>query len=564
MIRWLKKIIGNKRREKKYNILKEKIKYRSKKEDAKHYKCFVLMPIGGKGTAEYSNNMLVFNEIIKPCVENSSYNIECYYLDLVSESGDIAKQGIQALKDDAIVIADLRRRNSAVSYELGIRHTLGKRSILVCASQSDHFFYTLRHRAIEYKIDGTSNQEFYDKLCSYIDDILINPEKSDNPVTDILGGINTIAGVQLLEKKESDETKSVTSGKERDFHRLVAAGIQYENVNRHDLAIGCFEDALKIKSDDINLHIQLSIIYGEKVRDRGGKEKAIEHCKDVLKIDKNNISGKFNLAIYTNHLKGSKDSLPIYLEVESLIRMQGLLGSEIEGKLNLFIGHDYKNVGDKVEAEKRYDKAIAILKKLVDQGDKSSAFWLTDAKKNLRSIFKIISILSDEETIFVSSNTVISLPTNIKSVEASIHHLWKQFDQKYSELEGAKWIADRPVITNEEALKGGLYTFSREFDFNFEMTQLHSAEICLLVDDFCELIVNGVRFERVQGYEELHRFDITKYIKKGKNIVQFIVENISAEEFNDPSKNIEFYKSDKKYLFNPYGLKYSIILECRS
>ncbi len=563
MIKWLRKIIGNKRQEKKYNILKEKIKYRPQKEDVKHYKCFVLMPIGKEGTAEYSNNMLVFKEIIKSCVDNSGYNIACYYLDLVSESGDIAKQGILALKDDTIVIADLRRRNPAVSYELGIRHTLGKRSILVCSSQFDHFFYTIRHRAIEYKIDGTSNQEFYDKLSSCIDDILINPEKSDNPVSDILGGINSIAGVQLLEREESGEIKVITSDKEIDFHRLVAAGIQYENVNRYDLAIGCFEDALKIKSDDIGLHVQLSIIYGEKVGDRSSKEKAIEHCKDVLRIDKNNISAKFNLAIYTQHLKGSSDSLPIYLEVESLIRMQGLLGSEIDGKLNLFIGHDYKNTGDKPETEKRYEKAIVILKKLVDQGDKSSAFWLADAKKNLRSIFKITSILSDEETIFVNSNTAISLTTNIKSVETLIHPLWKKFDQKWPELEGTKWIADRQTITNEEALKGGIYTFTREFNFNSEISQLHSAEICLLVDDFCELIVNSTRLVRVQGYEELHRFDITQYIKKGKNIVQFIVENISAEKFNDPHKNPEFYKSTEKYLFNPYGLKYSIILENR-
>ena len=190
-------------------MLNFSVKYRPKKDDPKHYKCFVVMPIGKEGTAEYSNNLLVFNEIIKLFVENSGYNIDCYYLDLVSESGDIAKQGIQALKDDAIVIADLRRRNPAVSYELGIRHTLGKRSILVCSSQSDHFFYTIRHRAIEYQIDGTSNQEFYNKLSSYIDDILINPEKSDNPVSDILGDINTIAGVQLLDKKESGKPKAI-------------------------------------------------------------------------------------------------------------------------------------------------------------------------------------------------------------------------------------------------------------------------------------------------------------------------------------------------------------------
>lgn len=560
MIKWMKKLLGKEYQE--YNILKEAIKHKPRKQDKNHYKCFVLMPIGNNKGKEYSNNIRVFKEIIKPCVENSGYDIECYYLDLVWESGDIVRQGILALKDDAIVIADLRRKNPAVSYELGIRHTLNKRSILICSSQSDHFFYTIRHRAIEYKIDGNSNQEFYDKLSSQIEDIINNPTKLDNPVSEILG-VNITEGVQLPEKKASGGTADIDPDKEKYFHRLVAAGMQHENVNRLDLAIECFEDALKIKPDDIGLHIQLSIIYGERIGDKEGKRKAIEHCSDILKIDKNNISGKFNLAIYTNHLKGSNESLPIYLEVEKMIKLQGVGGSELGGKLNLFIGHDYKNLGNKKEAEKRYGEAIAILKKLADQGDKSSAFWLTNARRNLRGIFKSISFVSDEETMFVSSNVNLPLTKKIKSVEVLVHPLWKQFDQNFSELSNAKWIADRYTITNEEALSGGAYIFKREFDLNFEISRLHSAEIYLLVDDFCEINVNDIRFEKVHGYEELHRFDITKAVRKNKNIVQFIVENISAAEFNDPKKNPDFFKSDKKYLFNPYGLKFVIILEYR-
>lgn len=562
MIKWMKKFLGKEYQEKEYNIFKETIKYKPRKQNKNHYKCFVLMPIGNNKGKEYSNNVRVFKEIIKPCVENSGYDIECYYLDLVWESGDIVRQGIQALKDDAIVIADLRRKNPAVSYELGIRHTLSKRSILICSSQSDHFFYTIRHRAIEYKIDGNSNQEFYDKLSSQIEDIINSPTKLDNPVSEILG-VNITEGVQLPEKKASGGTADIDPDKEKYFHRLVAAGMQHENVNRLDLAIECFEDALKIKPDDIGLHIQLSIIYGEKIGDKDSKTKAIEHCSDILKIDKNNISGKFNLAIYTNHLKGSNESLPIYLEVEKMIKMQGVGGSELEGKLNLFIGHDYKNLGNKKEAEKRYEEAISILKKLADQGDKSSAFWLTDARRNLRSIFRICSIVSDEETIFVGSNTGVLSVSNIKSVEALVHPLWEQFDRIFPELKDAKWVADRYTITNDEALKGGTYTFKREFELNFEITKLHLAEIYLLVDDFCELKVNGIRFKKVKGYESLHKFDITRTIRKGVNIIQFIVENISAEEFNDPLKNPDFFKSNKKYLFNPYGLKFLINLEYR-
>lgn len=143
------------------------------------------------------------------------------------------------------------------------------------------------------------------------------------------------------------------------------------------------EEALQFNPDDLNLRLQLIGIYGERM---GDKEKAILHCEEVLKRDPENVSAKFNLAVYTNHWKGSKYSLPIYLEAGRLIEGKGLLGTEIDGKLNIFVGHDYRNTGDKEKARTHYNKAIAILGKLAAQGDHASAFWLNDAKKNLESL----------------------------------------------------------------------------------------------------------------------------------------------------------------------------------
>lgn len=143
------------------------------------------------------------------------------------------------------------------------------------------------------------------------------------------------------------------------------------------------EEALQLNPSDLNLRLQLIGIYGERI---GDKEKAVLHCEEVLKRDRENVSAKFNLAVYTNHWKGSKYSLPIYLEAERLIDGKGLLETEIDGKLNIFVGHDYRNTGDKEKARTHYNKAIAILGKLAAQGDQVSAFWLNDAKKNLESL----------------------------------------------------------------------------------------------------------------------------------------------------------------------------------
>ena len=101
----------------------------------------------------------------------------------------------------------------------------------------------------------------------------------------------------------------------------------------------------------------------------------------------------FNLAIYTNHLKHSEYSLPIYLETEKLVeKLRIPLDSELNAKLNLFIGHDYrwKKEKDIPEARKRYKKAISLFEQRIKNGDKTgvSEFWLNDAQRNLSELEK--------------------------------------------------------------------------------------------------------------------------------------------------------------------------------
>lgn len=172
------------------------------------------------------------------------------------------------------------------------------------------------------------------------------------------------------------------------FHRLVAAAMQYYNTNQFDLAAKCAEDALRINSDDINLRNWLSIIYGEKICN---KVKAIHHTKKILEIEPKNISAKFNLAVYTNHLEGHKKSLPLYLDVEKTINeTRGFEGSEILAKLNLFLGHDYRSNNNIDEAKKRYTKAKEIFQERIKAGEAIdvSNFWLKDANKHLSDLEK--------------------------------------------------------------------------------------------------------------------------------------------------------------------------------
>lgn len=196
--------------EEEYNIFQEEFKPENPNNVKKTFKCFVIMPIGNENSIERKNNMAVYEKIVRPCVENGTgYKIKCYFADLISETGDISQQIIKALRDDAIVIADLRRNNPNVIYELGIRHTFGRRSILICANFSENFFHTTKYRAIKYNIDGTSNQDFYKKLTACIKDIIKNPQKRDNPVSDILRLIEKVKKPSGSNKKKVIKDKQL-------------------------------------------------------------------------------------------------------------------------------------------------------------------------------------------------------------------------------------------------------------------------------------------------------------------------------------------------------------------
>ncbi len=201
------------------------------------------------------------------------------------------------------------------------------------------------------------------------------------------GGYDTtkpMSPVALATLKEIGQEANTAKELIESYNNFLCEATMAIHSNEWEKAAQCIEKALKLQPNNIPLQIQLAIIYGENIED---KDKAISLCKEVLKQDVNNISGKFNLAVYTSHLKGDEESLSIYLEAEKLIKAQGLMETEIGGKLNIFVGSCFKGLGNKTEAGKRYEKAIEILHGLA-QENSSSAFWLVDAENNLKKLFE--------------------------------------------------------------------------------------------------------------------------------------------------------------------------------
>lgn len=86
--------------------------------------CFVICPIGDKGTSTRDRSDQILEFIIKPAAAECGYKAE--RADSSPRPGMITKQIIDQLIDAPLVIADLTEGNANVFYELAVRHAVKK------------------------------------------------------------------------------------------------------------------------------------------------------------------------------------------------------------------------------------------------------------------------------------------------------------------------------------------------------------------------------------------------------------------------------------------------------
>jgi hypothetical protein len=88
--------------------------------------CFVVGPIGKRGSKERIHADALFNKIIKPAFASLKKTLHVVRADQISTPGMIDSQIITHLIEARLVVADLTTRNPNAFYELGVRHMVQK------------------------------------------------------------------------------------------------------------------------------------------------------------------------------------------------------------------------------------------------------------------------------------------------------------------------------------------------------------------------------------------------------------------------------------------------------
>src|SRR6516225_8953336 len=143
---------------------------------------FVIMPFSSTQTAREEDWTETFEYIFKPAIESAGFL--CRRAQVTT--GSLIRSIIDDLRASRNVLADITDQNANVFYELGVRHALSKRTIIVSQRYEDIPSDLRGQWAIVYGREPKQVSIFRQKLKDLIADIQQNPDKSDSPVGEAL------------------------------------------------------------------------------------------------------------------------------------------------------------------------------------------------------------------------------------------------------------------------------------------------------------------------------------------------------------------------------------------
>lgn len=144
----------------------------------------------------------IFNNVHKPAVTGSRLGYRCVRSDI--RTGAFIKDILMQLNQADVVLADLTDMNPNVFYELGVRHTLKNRTILVSQTMDDVPSDLRQYGVITYETTPNGVVEYKKNLNNLLRDIRDDPDRADNPVSDYLHQKSIITDpieAKLIEKK---------------------------------------------------------------------------------------------------------------------------------------------------------------------------------------------------------------------------------------------------------------------------------------------------------------------------------------------------------------------------
>jgi hypothetical protein len=143
---------------------------------------FVIMLFSGTQTCTEEQWTEIFQDVFRPAFLDRGYGCERAQPSIGNLTGSIVDQ----LRTSRVVLADLTDRNPNVFYELGIRHSL-RRGTIIVAQHPNHVPSDLRgYWFLTYGIRPSEVRAFKASISALLDQMETKPDQSDSPVSEYL------------------------------------------------------------------------------------------------------------------------------------------------------------------------------------------------------------------------------------------------------------------------------------------------------------------------------------------------------------------------------------------
>lgn len=191
----------------------------NEKKNEKKEKCFIIMPISDQGDYPEGHFTKVYEQIIKPSVEDVGY--EAYRVDENNICDSIINKIFDAIQKCPMAICDLSNRNPNVLYELGLRQAYDKPVVLIQDDKTQKIFDVAGIKTVFYK-----STRFYEDVMEAREKIkkaiLATKEGEENTLAKVIK-VNA-ADFSQIEVSQEDKINIILAGIYSELRELKNKG----------------------------------------------------------------------------------------------------------------------------------------------------------------------------------------------------------------------------------------------------------------------------------------------------------------------------------------------------
>lgn len=178
-------------------------------------KCFVIMPISDQGDYPKGHFTKVYEQIIKPAVEEAGY--VPYRVDENKISDTIINKIFEAIQECPMAICDLSNRNPNVLYELGLRQAYDKPVVLIQDNKTEEIFDVSGISTVYYQSERLY-EEVIEARNNIINAILSTKNKKINTLVRIVKA--KTPDFSNIDISQDDKIKMILEGIYREIKQV--------------------------------------------------------------------------------------------------------------------------------------------------------------------------------------------------------------------------------------------------------------------------------------------------------------------------------------------------------